>query len=188
MPWIIGIDEAGYGPNLGPFVMTSVACHVSDKMARADLWHVLRRAVRRQSSVSDGRLFIEDSKIVYSTTRGLHDLETSVLAVLPLWRDGTEACLANCIDRLCPDCHAELRCQPWYAGTISLPVLAGTAKLDAAAALFTNTCRMRDVVWGTVHSVVICPARFNQVTEQWGSKGAVLASGLAELVPHQSRA
>jgi ribonuclease HII len=182
MPWIIGIDEAGYGPNLGPFVMTSVACHVSDEIAQHDLWHVLRRAVRRQPSVSDGRLFIEDSKIVYSTTRGLHDLETSVLAVLRFWQVDKEACLADCIDRLCPACHAELRCQPWYAGTISLPVCAGTAMLDAATALFENTCRKSGVVWGTVRSVVICPARFNQVTEQWGSKGAVLASGLAELV------
>jgi hypothetical protein len=182
MPWIIGIDEAGYGPNLGPFVMTSVACHVSDRMAQADLWHVLRRAVRRQASVCDGRLFIEDSKIVYSTTRGLHDLETTVLAVLPLWRNSTQACLAQYIDRLCPACHAELRCQPWYAGTVPLPVLAETAALNTATALFENTCRKRRVVWGSVHSVVVCPARFNQVTEQWGSKGAVLALGLAELV------
>ena len=28
MPWIVGIDEAGYGPNLGPFVMTAVASRV----------------------------------------------------------------------------------------------------------------------------------------------------------------
>src|SRR5690348_9680141 len=102
MPWIIGIDEAGYGPNLGPFVMTSVACRVPDKWARADLWHVLRRAVRRQSSAADGRLLVEDSKVVYSTTRGLHDLETGVLAVLSPWPMDDEICLAHTIDRLCP--------------------------------------------------------------------------------------
>jgi hypothetical protein len=151
-------------------------------MVQADLWHVLRRAVRRQVSVSDGRLFIEDSKIVYSTNRGLHDLETSVLALLAFSPNGTGACLAQYLDRLCPACHAELRCEPWYAGTISLPVHAEMAELNAATALFESTCRKRGVTWGVVHSVVVCPARFNQVTEQWGSKGAVLALGLAELV------
>ena len=49
MPWIIGIDEAGYGPNLGPFVMTSVACRVPPELAAADLWQALRAAVRRHS-------------------------------------------------------------------------------------------------------------------------------------------
>ena len=36
MPWIIGIDEAGYGPPLGPLVMTAVACRVPDGAADAD--------------------------------------------------------------------------------------------------------------------------------------------------------
>ena len=38
MPWIVGVDEAGYGPNLGPFVMTSVACRVDDALADSCLW------------------------------------------------------------------------------------------------------------------------------------------------------
>jgi ribonuclease HII len=182
MPWIIGIDEAGYGPNLGPFVMTSAACRVPDKLVRADLWQVLQRAVRRQPSVADGRLLVEDSKIVYSTSRGLHDLEAGVLGVLSLLRNGERLCLARTIDWLCPANHTELCCEPWYTGTSPLPLLAEGAELEAAAARFDKTCRTRRVVWGLVRSVVVCPGRFNQVTQQWGSKGAVLALGLAELV------
>jgi ribonuclease HII len=188
MPWIIGIDEAGYGPNLGPFVMTSAACRVPDKLARADLWHVLGRAVRRQSSAADGRLLVEDSKIVYSPARGLHDLEIGVLAVCskkgdsPLFDHSGGLCLARYIDWLCPAYQAVLRCEPWYAGTSTLPVLAETAELAAAAIRLEKTCRRRRVVFGLVRSIVVCPARFNQVTEQWGSKAAVLALGLGELL------
>ena len=40
MAWIIGIDEAGYGPNLGPFVMTATACRVPDNLGHFDLWRL----------------------------------------------------------------------------------------------------------------------------------------------------
>ena len=45
MVWIVGVDEAGYGPNLGPFVMTAVACRAEDALADACLWTALRPAV-----------------------------------------------------------------------------------------------------------------------------------------------
>ena len=84
MAWVIGIDEAGYGPNLGPFVMTAVACRVPDPLAGANLWQLLRSAVRNGREQEDGRLLVDDSKVVYSTARGLLGLERSLADELGL--------------------------------------------------------------------------------------------------------
>src|SRR5438309_1216275 len=131
MPWTIGIDEAGYGPNLGPFVMTSVACRVPPELAAADLWQVLRRAVRRHGEPADGRLLVEDSKLVYSPARGLHELETGVLAAATPRSAEGPLTLAGYVDWVCPEGHAELRAEPWYAGATALPLLAGAEAFGA---------------------------------------------------------
>jgi ribonuclease HII len=182
MPWIVGIDEAGYGPNLGPFVMTSVACRLPDPLAGRDLWDVLKTAVRRRDEPDDGRLLVEDSKLVYSTARGLLDLETGVAATLAPCRSGRELSLAQYVDWACPACHPDLRSEPWYSGASSLPVLARPEDFGPAAEEFERACRREQVVWGPVCSVVVCPGRFNQILERWDSKGAVLGHALAELL------
>jgi hypothetical protein len=181
MPWIIGIDEAGYGPNLGPFVMTSVALRVPDAHADADLWHVLRDAVRRHPSVDDGRLLIEDSKVVYSTARGLLGLETGVLATLPL-DPAAAGTLTPLVQQFCPGGHDELCREAWYTGTSPVPLAALLSDCAAAAERFAETCAAASVVRGLIRSVVVCPPRFNRLLDRWGSKGAVLAEGLAELL------
>ena len=180
MAWIIGIDEAGYGPNLGPLVMTAAACRVPDEVAGADLWQRLRAAVRRRAEPDDGRLLIEDSKQVYSPARGLLDLETGVLAALSCGAPGDH--LQALLGRLCPASAAELAGEPWYTGRSALPVAALPADLAAAAARFGETCRGQQVAWGPVRSVVIGAAQFNRLAERAGSKGAVLAHGLGELL------
>ena len=81
MPWILGVDEAGYGPNLGPFVMSAVACRVPDALAGANLWQALAPAVRRHGDKSPG-LVIDDSKLVHSGARGLRNLEAALWAAL----------------------------------------------------------------------------------------------------------
>jgi hypothetical protein len=194
MPWIVGIDEAGYGPNLGPLVMTSVACRVPERFAHADLWHVLRPAVRRHTDAEDGRLLIADSKLIYSTTRGLGALEMGVLATL---LSGHATCtalpestppglststLCQVIDRLCPAAHDDLRGEPWYAGTMALPVEVRPEAFHPAAERFRRACGKKQIVWGLVRCVVVCPSRFNALLDQWSSKGAVLGHGLAELL------
>src|SRR6516225_9115765 len=113
MPWIVGIDEAGYGPNLGPLVMTSVACRVPEQLSSANLWKVLKKAVRRHPSEEDGRLLIDDSKLVYSTARGLGPLETGVLAALSHCRDGSRT-VSQYLEQVCPTHRNDLEAEPWY--------------------------------------------------------------------------
>jgi ribonuclease HII len=181
MPWIIGIDEAGYGPNLGPLVMTSVACQVPEKLVGADLWSVLDQTVRRHPSADDGRLLIEDSKVVYSTARGLLGLETGVLATVSPAAANEPFPLGRLLALLCPSHLGELSSEAWFSGASLLPVAAAPAQLSMAAARFANCCAEERVVWGLVRSVIVCPRRFNALLDHWGSKGAVLGQGLAEL-------
>jgi ribonuclease HII len=184
MPWLIGIDEAGYGPNLGPFVMSSVALRVPADLAEANLWRPLRAAVRRHREADDGRLLLEDSKLVYSTARGLKVLETGVLAVLGCI-DGRcldEFTLARLLINLCASAGKDLSGECWYAGTTPLPIAADTADLGEASERLARACAEAGVYWGPVYSVVVCPPRFNAVLDRWGSKGLVLSLGLAELL------
>lgn len=180
MPWVVGIDEAGYGPNLGPLVMTAAACAVPGELAEADLWRVLRRAVRRHGEPDDGRLLVADSKLVYSAARGLAGLEKNIL---PCLRGGLTECdsLRTALHHLCEGGHAELAGECWYAGTTALPAAASADECGAASDRLGRSCADAGMTWGLFRSVVVCPRRFNAIAERWNSKGAVLNHGLAEL-------
>jgi hypothetical protein len=180
MAWIVGVDEAGYGPNLGPFVMSAVSCRLPDALAGADLWQVLKQAVRRQGEADDGRLLVEDSKVVYAGPRGLLGLEAGALALLA--GAPPPASLGQLLDHLCPAAGADLGGECWYAGTTPLPLEAPAEHLGAMAERLARAGADAGLAWGCVRSVVVCPARFNAVLDRWGSKAVVLGLVLGELL------
>src|ERR1051326_1133418 len=81
---LAGIDEAGYGPLLGPLVVGCSAFEIEgDAMGPLPcLWKRLRRLVSRNRLRSGRKIQINDSKAVYNPTVGVRELERAVLAVM----------------------------------------------------------------------------------------------------------
>ena len=181
MSWIIGIDEAGYGPNLGPFVMTAVACRAPDDLAGADLWDVLRAAVCKDSS-DDGRIVVNDSKQVYDSATGIGTLERGVLATL--WRgpsSGT-ATVGQLLSAACADSLDDLRSETWFTGDGKLPGQVEVNEIAEASARFDRAGDASGVLHWQVCGVLVPAPRFNALAERADSKGAVLGHALGRLL------
>ncbi|HVT88221.1 MAG TPA: hypothetical protein VHD56_05170, partial [Tepidisphaeraceae bacterium] len=82
---LAGIDEAGYGPLLGPLVVGCCAFDLPDTDANSPIpcfWKRLKKITSKTRSRTGRKLHINDSKQVYSPSAGLKELERSILAMV----------------------------------------------------------------------------------------------------------
>lgn len=81
MKVVVGVDEAGYGPTLGPFVL-GFSVFSLDEGGSLDLYPLLSGCVAREASRIPGHLAIDDSKRLYGSGRSLAALELTALTFL----------------------------------------------------------------------------------------------------------
>jgi hypothetical protein len=178
----VGIDEAGYGPNLGPMVMTAVVAESSDDAQECphlrsmlDLWGDLAATVDRAGENPD-RIWIDDSKAILHGGKGRDRLEIACLAVIHAASDRVPGCLGDLIEILGAGSLADIELAHWVEqrnGPVTWPNVATRMVLDGLLASRPLVPRVAAWRIGTVASVVVGPARFNGGLAVHGSKAAV---------------
>lgn len=178
MAYLIGIDEAGYGPNLGPLTISATVWRIPDQLRQEDLYALLEEVVSQRASRGrkSRRVPIADSKALYKSGSRLDALECGVLVALSAagmapatWREAWS--------RLAPQCQPEIQAVPWYADfDRGLPLESSPEALKCLDAAFCS--RMAEIPLDliAVRSVAVFPTRFNELVERFGSKGLMLST------------
>ncbi|MBS0207906.1 MAG: hypothetical protein JSS27_03035 [Planctomycetes bacterium] len=190
MALLMGVDEAGYGPNLGPLVVSVTVWRTADASLRDSLYDALDDLIcdntadaaptppakrRGKKPPRQQRLVIADSKAIYSSQHGLAALEENVLALLAACRPRpmrwSEAW------SLVPDGDrqqiAEHTC--WAKFDRVLPLSASAERVELLAARACEGFAAAPVRLIDVRSRTVFPARWNQLLGEHPNKAAVLS-------------
>jgi len=184
MAYLVGTDEAGYGPNLGPLVIAATVWQVPDGARDGDLYELLQDAVGCAPSrpADASRLVWADSKLLYRPGSGLAALEQGVLAALGAC--GLQAASREQLwDALVPTSRSQRSELPWHDDhDVPLPVEAARGTVERQARRLQEACVRAGVQLRAVRCRAVFPAEFNAETRRQGSKGTALSRWTLQLV------
>ncbi len=185
MAILIGIDEAGYGPLLGPLVVSCAVFRLPDEHLRVDLWHLLQKAASVNKKGLNGRLLITDSKKAYTRALGIRHLQRTVLAALAVSNGDTPPPITHAdhlIDAICPDCAPRIKDYPWYNDLHKQVLSCDSDDLAIAAGVFRRTLAENDMHLLGLHSRCLDVAFYNTRVQSVKNKSRVLFTEVCTLV------
>ena len=178
MLWVIGCDEAGYGPPLGAFTQGSVALFLPGSTgAIEDSWAAYPELFRKRRGAARARpgvlpLVVDDSKVMTQLASGMDHLGAlwPVLFGYPYKQKNT---LKDLLDWAHLPDHTTFRDDPTLVENFPISwVLEDGLLENARSALHKNgltDCRAR--------ISMVSPAVFNQMIDHHQNKSAVLEKG-----------
>lgn len=186
MAVFVGIDEAGFGPILGPLVVSSSSFSLSREILKADLWQILRKSVGKRRRGLGGRLLVSDSKKAYTKSAGIHGLGRTVLASLRCM--GLEAdTLGELLGYLCPACFERLSGYPWYEDAESYRLEADSGDLKIASSVLRDDLSANGMELLELRSYCFDVAHYNMMVGSVKNKASVLFTATAGLIDRAFR-
>jgi ribonuclease HII len=181
MAILVGIDEAGFGPILGPLVVSSSSFLLPGHLLTSDLWQILGRSVAKKLKQLSGRLLITDSKKAHSKSLGIKHLQRTVLAALRCLGQ-KPATLTELIDLLCPDCLERLSNYPWYQDAKSQKILVDEADRTIASRVLADDLSSNDIELLGLKSCCLDVAYYNKMMSGVKNKANVLFTATSQLI------
>ncbi len=183
---LVGIDEAGYGPTLGPLVVSASAFRIAEP--ETDLWEVLRESVTRKP---DGaRVPVNDSKKIHRPGKGLGPLEEGVIPFVRCCLDPPPADLRSLLCYLGRSTGAAgyLESYPWYRGrNLDLPADSYGNLLRVLAERLRGDLERGGVEFLGLASAPVEVIRFNEILDASRNKAMVPFSAISMILRRVAR-
>ena len=181
MAVFVGIDEAGYGPLLGPLVVSSSAFSLPHSLLADDLWQRLKKSVSQKRKHLSGRLLIADSKKAHSKSSKTNHLERTVLACLMSLGQAPDT-LEQLLTRLCPDCLERLGAYPWYQNIANIELAVNKADIAIASSVFADEMAENGIELLGLQSRCLDVAHYNRMVGNVKNKANVLFTATSQLI------
>lgn len=183
---VAGLDEAGYGPRLGPLVVSCTAFSVDRPPTPITpcLWELLGPAVCREPGKGkDARVWVADSKQVKPKKDGVRLLELAVLSFLAAG-EGLPGSLPELLGAVGTDPVWAGAAAPWYEGLAAqrLPALCWAGEVHTRAARLRAAGEASGVRFLGAGARVVPEAHFNARVRETDNKAAVLSEACVDLL------
>ena len=178
---LVGIDEAGFGPILGPLIISSSTFSLPHNLLSSDLWQVLRKSVGDRRKHLSGRLLITDSKKAYTRSLGIGHLQRTVLSILK-YLNKEPSTLTELIELLCPSCLERLSDYPWYRDIADYNLSMDVADKEVASAVLADDLASNGIELLDLKSCCLDVAYYNEMIEAVKNKANVLFSATCSLI------
>ena len=196
---VVGADEAGYGPNIGPLLIVATAWSLPQMMTNDQFSEALATTFRmRNWSTGCDHVPLGDSKQLFQPSVGLASLEAGLLALMqqidapsqPLFAKNLQTfkqfvewpkTLAGAGGSELP--HEE-HLAPWYAGLEQwpVPVFHTSDEIARLAELARSNLAAHEIRLIGCRAAIVTESAFNAEVAVSGSKGQLLSAKTLELV------
>lgn len=181
MAILVGIDEAGFGPLLGPLVVSSSTFSLPHHLLKSDLWEILKKSLSNRRKRLAGRLLVVDSKKAFSKSLGIKHLERTVLASLKCFGE-EPATLAELLRLLCPGYLEQLSDYPWYENAGSHLLSVDGTDRDIASSVLAEDLAANAMKLLDLQSCCLDVAHYNQMIAAMKNKANVLFCTTSRLI------